>query len=90
VVLVVRTRGPFWRSRPSRALIVSTLLVVGVTLALPYTPLGPVFGFAPLPGLFLGLMALIVLVYVCSAELLKRAFFRRHKLRGNRLRRRTA
>jgi Mg2+-importing ATPase len=85
VVLVVRTRGPFWRSRPSTALTLSTLLVVCVTVALPYTPLGQIFGFAPLPALFLGLMALIVLIYVGSAELLKRAFYRRHKLRGSRL-----
>jgi P-type Mg2+ transporter len=84
VVLVVRTRGPFWRSRPSTALTLSTMLVVGATVTLPYTPLGLVFGFVPLPGLFLGLMALIVLTYVASAELLKRAFYRRHKLPGSR------
>jgi P-type Mg2+ transporter len=81
VVLVVRTRGPFWRSRPSVALAVSTLLVICATVALPYTPLGGLFGFAPLPGSFLGLMALIVLVYVGSAELLKRMFYRHHRLR---------
>jgi Mg2+-importing ATPase len=85
VVLVVRTRGPFWRSRPSTALTLATLLVVCATVALPYTLLGQIFGFAPLPGLFLMLMALIVLIYVGSAELLKRAFYRRHKLRGSRL-----
>lgn len=84
VVLVVRTRGPFWRSRPSTALTLSTLLVVCAAVALPYTPLGGVFGFAPLPGIFLALMALIVLTYVGSAELLKRTFYRRHRLRGSR------
>jgi Mg2+-importing ATPase len=88
VVLVVRTRGPFWRSRPSTMLTLCTLVVAGATVALPYTPLGQVFGFAPLPALLLVLMALIVLVYVTSAELLKRAFYRRHKLRGARFVRR--
>jgi Mg2+-importing ATPase len=80
VVLVVRTRGPFWRSRPSAALTVSTVLVVCATVALPYTPLGGLFGFAPLPASFLGYMALIVVLYVGSAELLKRRFYRRHAL----------
>jgi Mg2+-importing ATPase len=79
VVLVIRTRGPFWRSRPSPTLTLATLAVVACTVALPYTPLGPLFGFAPLPAHFLGLMAAIVLVYVGSAELLKRSFYRRHR-----------
>jgi Mg2+-importing ATPase len=84
VVLVIRTRKPFWRSRPSAALTLATLLVVCATVALPYTPLGRIFGFAPLPGLFLALMALIVLAYIGCAELLKHAFYRRHRLQGGR------
>ncbi len=80
VVLVIRTRGPFWRSRPSMTLTLATLLVVCVTMALPYTPLGQVFGFAPLPTLFMAMMCLIVLAYIVSAEILKRVFYRRHRL----------
>ena len=82
VVLVIRTRGPFWRSRPSATLTLATLAVVTCTVALPYTPLGPLFGFAPLPAHFLGLMATIVLAYLGSAELLKRSFYRKHRLRS--------
>ena len=77
VVLVVRTRGPFWASRPSPALALTTLGAVVVAVALPYTPLGALFGFAPLPWSFLAWMALIVAGYLGSAELLKRSFFRR-------------
>ncbi|GBC76666.1 Magnesium-transporting ATPase, P-type 1 [bacterium HR08] len=76
IVLVLRTRGSFLRSRPGQALLGATLAVVGVTLAIPYTPLGAAFGFVPLPPLFLGLMGLIVLGYVVSAELAKRWFYR--------------
>jgi len=50
-------------------------------VALPYTPLGPVFGFAPLPPVFLGLMGLIVASYIACAELLKRAFYRKNRSR---------
>jgi Mg2+-importing ATPase len=54
----------------------TTLAVAAATLAIPYTALGAVFGFVPLPPLFLGLMGLIVLGYVVSAEFAKRWFFR--------------
>lgn len=76
IVLVVRARGSILRSRPGRALLSTTLAVATATLAIPYTPLGAAFGFVPLPLLFLGLMGLIVLGYVVSAELAKRWFYR--------------
>jgi Mg2+-importing ATPase len=40
VVLILRTRLPSWRSRPSPYLLFSTLLCGGLAVALPY--LGPV------------------------------------------------
>jgi Mg2+-importing ATPase len=75
IVLVVRTRGAFLRSRPSRPLLLTTLVVATATLAIPYTPFGTLFGFVPLPPLFLAMMGLIVLAYVASAELAKRWFY---------------
>jgi len=77
VVLVLRTRGPFWRSYPSRALALTTLGIVITAIVLPYTSPGAAFGFAPLPWLFLSLMGLIVVGYIGSAEILKRSFYRR-------------
>jgi Mg2+-importing ATPase len=76
VVLVLRTRGPFWRSRASRALTLATLAVAAAAVAVPFTPLGQLFGFAPLPAAFLVLMALTVVAYIVAAEILKRAFYR--------------
>ncbi len=76
VVLVVRTRRPFWQSPPSRALALATLGVVSAAVVLPYTPLGAVFGFPPLPWLFLALMGLIVAGYIGAAEILKRSFYK--------------
>lgn len=78
VVLVVRTRGPLLTSRPSPSLTAATLVVLAATLLLPYTPLGHLFGFLPLPLPFLGLLALILLAYVISAEAVKRWFYRNH------------
>jgi Mg2+-importing ATPase len=78
VVLVVRTRRPLLASRPSPSLTAATLVVLGATLLLPYTPLGRLFGFLPLPLPFLGLLALILLAYVISAEAVKGWFYRNH------------
>ena len=40
IVLVVRSRRPFFKSSPGKYLLMATLLIVGVTLIFPYTPLG--------------------------------------------------
>jgi Mg2+-importing ATPase len=77
IVLVIRTRGPFYRSRPGRLLLVSTLLVAGTTIFLPYTPLGALFGFVPLPPLFVLLLLGITVGYLVASDLVKGWFFRR-------------
>ena len=79
-VLVIRTRKPFFRSRPSRALLLTTLAVVLATVCVPFTPLGGVFGFVPLSVNCLACIAAIVAAYVLCAELLKLAFYRRVEL----------
>jgi Mg2+-importing ATPase len=76
IVLVVRTRKPFFMSRPSRPLAVATGLVVGATVALPYTPLAAIFGFVPLGLWYLGTIGAVVAVYIVTAELAKRSFYR--------------
>ena len=75
-MLVVRTRRPFFASRPGRALSGSTIAVGAATLLLPYTGLGPVLGFRPLPAGFLGALALILGAYIATAEFAKRLFYR--------------
>jgi Mg2+-importing ATPase len=59
IALVVRTRLPFYRSRPSRLLLLSTLAVAILTLVIPYLPFDNLLGFTPLP---LSLMALLLLI----------------------------
>jgi len=76
IVLVIRTRRPFWRSLPGKYLLIATLLIAAATLAIPYTPLGELFDFEPLPALFLVMMFGVVLVYVAGAELAKKLFYR--------------
>ena len=78
IVLVVRTRRSLMHSRPSRLLLLATVGVIGITVALPYTPIAVPLGFVPLPHRFLGILALIVLAYAASAELAKRWFYSNH------------
>ncbi len=82
IVLVVRTRRPFYRSRPGRLLVVATAMVIGLTLLLPYSPLAPWLGFVTLPAVFLAALAPIVLLYVAAAEVAKSYFYRSEGRRG--------
>jgi Mg2+-importing ATPase len=76
IVLVVRTHRPLTASRPSRSLVLATVAVVILTLLLPNTPLGRLFGFVPLPPSFLLLLAAVLIAYVLTAERVKRWFYR--------------
>ena len=76
VVLVVRTRGRLSASVPLRSLLTATVAVIGVTLALPFTPMAAVLGFAPVPSAFVAAMVTIVFAYIVSAEVAKRWFYR--------------
>jgi Mg2+-importing ATPase len=77
IVLIIRTRQPFFKSKPSRPLWLATLLVVVMTLALPYTRLSRLFGFAPVPLEFFVVLVGILFLYIVTAELAKRVFYRR-------------
>lgn len=84
IVLVVRTRLPFFRSLPGRFLSGATLLVLLLVLVLPFTPLAGWFGFTRLPAAYYGWMLLILALYMTSAEIAKRWFYRRIVARSNR------
>ena len=76
IVLVIRTRKRFYQSRPSTPLLVATFTVVALALLLPYTPLARLFGFAPLPAVFLLVLGIIMVFYVVVAETAKVIFYR--------------
>jgi Mg2+-importing ATPase len=82
VVFAVRTRLPFTRSKPSRAMLIMTAIVVLITLWLPYSPLAGLLDFVPLSLPFLFVIFGIVALYFISAELTKRWFYRQLKNNG--------
>ncbi len=46
-------------------------------LIFPFTPLAGIFGFRPLPILYLGALGGIVVVYILAAEVVKKTFYKR-------------
>jgi len=82
VVLILRSRRPLTADPPGRPLAVTTALVIGATLALPYTPFADLLGFVPLPIGFVATMLVLVAAYATAAEFLKRRFYRREAM-GN-------
>ncbi len=79
IVLVIRSRKPFFKSRPAKYLLVATLLTVIATMILPFTPLGEIFGFTRLPISFLLLLGVIVILYIVTAEMAKTIFYKKVK-----------
>jgi Mg2+-importing ATPase len=76
ILLVIRTRRPFFRSRPSRALGLASVAVALVTVALPWLPGGRLLGLAPLPIAVLIALTLVAGAYVGASEALKAWFYR--------------
>ena len=79
IVLVIRSRRPFFKSTPGKHLLTATLTIAVASLVLPYTSLGDLFGFKPPSILFLLAMGLIVAAYIISGELVKNIFYKRVK-----------
>ena len=74
VMLVLRTRRTFLRSRPSAALAISSGLVLLVTVALPYSPLAGPLGLDGPRLLVLAALVGITTGYVLVTESVKKAF----------------
>jgi Mg2+-importing ATPase len=78
IIHVIRTnRVPFLQSRASWPLTATTAAVVLVGSSLPFSPLGPVLGFTPLPLLYWPLLAGILLGYVTLTQIVKSWLLRR-------------
>ena len=77
VQFVIRTAGNPLRSRPSRPLTITTLLIVLVGIILPFTPLAGYLGFTPLPGLYFLFLVAMTVTYLLLVEVVKRRLMRR-------------
>ena len=78
VIFVIRTRRvPFFKSRPSAPLLVTTLACAALGVAIPYIgPLAHLLGFRALPFSFLLVLVGMIATYLALAELGKAFFFK--------------
>ncbi len=80
VVFVIRTAGSPFQSRPSKQLLLAVVSVVAIAAVLPFTPLGKVLAFVPLPFSLLAVIALLAATYLLVVHLVKGWFYRKHAL----------
>jgi Mg2+-importing ATPase len=77
VLFVIRTMGSPFRSRPSRALVITTLAIVGIGMLLPVTPIGTLLGFTSLPPGYMAFLIPAVVTYLLLVDVAKRQLARR-------------
>ena len=75
VVLVIRTAADPLKSRPSLALLISVLAVVTIAAVLPYTIVGKLLRFTPLPLSLLGALAFLAVTYLLLVQGVKSWFY---------------
>jgi Mg2+-importing ATPase len=82
VLFIIRTMGNPLASRPSRALTITTLVIVAVGALLPVSPLGPALGFVVPPASFGAFVAVATLAYLGLVQIGKRWLVRRWAMRA--------
>jgi Mg2+-importing ATPase len=80
VALVVRTRRRFYQSRPGAVLLWSTVVLIGLSVVMPYLPFVAILGFVPLPVPLLITLCVITILYVAATEIGKQWFYRKSPL----------
>jgi len=82
VIFVIRTRkSPFYKSKPSRPLLLSSIAIVAFALILPFTPLGAIFKFVEPPYTFFIVLAVLIGAYLALVEVVKSWFYGRYAYR---------
>jgi Mg2+-importing ATPase len=76
ILYIIRTRKSFVKSRPGKWLLITGLTALLVTLYLPLSPFAGLLGFSVAHEQQLIAIALILIGYIISADLLKILFFR--------------
>ncbi len=77
VIHVIRTKElPLVRSRASYPLIISSIACLALGWIIPYTALGKIFKFEPMPLHIMLVLVGIVLTYLLTVEIAKRFFFK--------------
>lgn len=77
IIFSLRTRGPFYKSRPSTLLIILSLLMMAAAVFLAYSPVGTyLFAFTPIPNKLLAYSITFVVIYFILLEGAKYLFYK--------------
>ncbi|HRR38127.1 MAG TPA: magnesium-translocating P-type ATPase [Rectinema sp.] len=77
IVHIIRTkRIPFFQSRASAPMILATLVVMGIGIWLPYSPIASILGLVPLPGIYWIWIVAFLLIYSIITHKVKCWFFK--------------
>ena len=78
VIHVIRTgKVPFLESRPSRFLILTSILIVAIGIAIPLSPAARFFGFVAPPPSYFAILFLIIITYLFLVQGVKTWFVRK-------------
>ncbi|MFA6666123.1 MAG: cation transporting ATPase C-terminal domain-containing protein, partial [Armatimonadota bacterium] len=80
VIFVIRTTQNPFKSRPSMPLLVTVLAIVIIGFILPFTGLGYLLGFTPLPVALLITIGVLTVTYLALVQVVKSIFYRRHTM----------
>jgi Mg2+-importing ATPase len=75
VILVIRTAGVPWRSRPSKPLLLGVGGSLAAAVLIVMSPIGGIVGLVPLPPAILGVLAVLVVSYLALVQLVKRRVY---------------
>ena len=79
VIFFIRTREPFFRSKPRKILAVNVFLIVLLAIFIPYSPLASLMKFERLDVFLLLLIFVIVSTYLTIVEIAKLVFYKKVK-----------
>ncbi len=78
IIHIIRTtRIPFLESRPSLPLVITSIAICLAGIWLPYSSLGSLLGFVPLPPSYWPMVTILLLSYMSLTYVMKRWFHRR-------------
>ena len=80
ILFIVRTKKSFIKSKPGRLLLITAVTAFIITVYLPFSPFANLLGFSIAHPQQIMAIALILITYVITADLLKIVFFRMNDL----------
>ena len=79
ILIVVRTRKPVYKSKPGKLLLIASIAALFIIIYLPFSPFAQLLGFSIAHFRQVIAIAIILLAYIITADLLKKAFFHYHE-----------